>query len=156
MALRVDEKSQMQALERSQPVLLMGLGYVECVTHDYFRHGTTSLFAALDIATGTVIGQCEPRHRPQEFQSFLNHIEKNVRSNLDIHGVMDNYGTHKHSKARAWFAKRPQFHPRFTPTCASWPNQIERGFGIISQRAIKRGSFRRIKKLIENIEPYVV
>ena len=139
LVLCVDEKSQIQALERSQPVLPMGLGYVEGVTHNYFRHGTTTLFAALDIANGTVIGQCKARHRHQELLSFLNHLEKSVPAALDVHLVMDNYGTHKHPKVRAWFARRPRFHVHFTPTYASWLNQVERWFGLISQRAIKRG-----------------
>lgn len=155
LVLCVDEKSQIQALERSQPVLPMGLGYVEGVTHDYFRHGTTTLFAALNIANGTVIGQCKARHRHQEFLSFLKHLEKNVPADLDVHLVMDNYGTHKHPKVRAWFARRPRFHVHFTPTYASWLNQVERWFGLISQRAIKRGSFRKVKELIACIEHYI-
>jgi transposase len=155
LVLCVDEKSQIQALERSQPVLPMGLGYVEGVTHDYFRHGTTTLFAALDIANGTVIGQCKARHRHQEFLSFLKHLEKNVPPDLDVHLVMDNYGTHKHPKVRAWFARRPRFHVHFTPTYASWLNQVERWFGLITQHAIKRGSFRKVKELIARIEHYI-
>lgn len=155
LVLCVDEKTQIQALERSQPVLPMGLGYVDGVTHDYFRHGTTTLFAALDIATGTVIAQCKPRHRHQEFLSFLNHVERSVPAELDVHVVMDNYATHKHAKVRAWFAKRPRYHVHFTPTYASWLNQVERWFGLISQRAIKRGSFRNVKALIERIEKYI-
>lgn len=155
LVLCVDEKSQVQALERSQPVLPMGLGYVEGVTHDYFRHGTTTLFAALDVANGTVIGQCKARHRHQEFLSFLRHIERNVPEELDIHLVMDNYATHKHPKVRAWFVKRPRFHVHFTPTYASWLNQVERWFGIISQRAIKRGSFRNVKELTARIERFI-
>lgn len=155
LVLCVDEKTQIQALERSQPVLPMGLGYVDGITHDYFRHGTTTLFAALDVATGTVIGQCKPRHRHQEFLSFLNHIERNVPAELDVHVVMDNYSTHKHPKVRAWFAKRPRYHVHFTPTYASWLNQVERWFALISQRAIKRGSFRNVKSLIERIQDYI-
>ena len=155
LVLCVDEKSQIQALERSQPVLPMGLGYVEGVTHNYFRHGTTTLFAALDIANGTVIGQCKARHRHQELLSFLNHLEKSVPAALDVHLVMDNYGTHKHPKVRAWFARRPRFHVHFTPTYASWLNQVERWFGLISQRAIKRGSFRNVKDLVARIERYI-
>ena len=155
LVLCVDEKSQIQALERSQPVLPMGLGYVEGVTHDYFRHGTTTLFAALDVATGNVIGQCKARHRHQEFLSFLRHIDRNVPAALDVHVVMDNYGTHKHPKVRAWFAKRPRFHVHFTPTYASWLNQVERWFGLITQQAIKRGSFRNVKELKDRIERYI-
>ncbi len=155
LVLCVDVKTQIQALERSQPVLPMGLGYVNGETHDYFRHGTTTLFAALDIAAGTVIAQCKPRHRHQEFLSFLNHIERSVLAHLDVHVVMDNYATHKHAKVRAWFAKRPRYHVHFTPTYASWLNQVERWFGLVSQRAIKRGSFRNAKVLIERIEVYI-
>jgi transposase len=155
LVLCVDEKSQVQALERSQPVLPMGLGYVEGVTHDYFRHGTTTLFAALDIANGTVLGQCKTRHRHQEFLSFLRHIERNVPENLEVHLVMDNYATHKHPKVRAWFAKRPRFHVHFTPTYASWLNQVERWFGLITQRAIKRGSFKSVKDLTSRIERFI-
>lgn len=155
LVLCVDEKTQIQALERSQPILPLGLGYIEGVTHDYFRHGTTTLFAALDIATGTVISQCKPRHRHQEFLAFLRHIEANVPTALDVHVVMDNYATHKHAKVRAWFAQRPRFHVHFTPTYASWLNQVERWFGIISQRAIKRGTFRNVKQLIDRIQQFV-
>ena len=155
LVLCVDEKSQVQALERSQPVLPMGLGYLEGVTHDYFRHGTTTLFAALDVANGTVIGQCKARHRHQEFLSFLRHIEHSVPKDLDVHLVMDNYATHKHPKVRAWFARRPRFHVHFTPTYASWLNQAERWFGIITQRAIKRGSFKSVKELTTRINRFV-
>lgn len=155
LVLCVDEKTQIQALERCQPILPMGLGYVEGVTHDYFRHGTTTLFAALDVATGAVIGQCKTRHRHQEFLAFLRHIEANVPDELDIHVVMDNYATHKHPKVRAWFARRPRFHPHFTPTYASWLNQVERWFGLITQHAIKRGSFRTVKQLIARIEQFI-
>jgi len=155
LVLCVDEKSQIQALERSQPVLPMGLGYVEGVTHDYFRHGTTTLFAALDIANGTVLTQCKARHRHQEFLSFLRHIDANVPSELDVHLVMDNYATHKHTKVRAWLAKHPRFHVHFTPTYSSWLNQVERWFGLITQKAIRRGSFRSVKDLIAHIERFV-
>jgi len=155
LVLCVDEKSQVQALERSQPVLPMGLGYVEGVTHDYFRHGTTTLFAALDVANGTVIGQCKARHRHQEFLSFLRNIERSVPKDLDIHLVMDNYATHKHPKVRAWLARRARFHVHFTPTYASWLNQVERWFGIITQRAIKRGSFKSVKELTTRITRFV-
>lgn len=155
MVLCVDEKSQIQALERTQPVLPMGLGYVEGVTHDYFLHGTTTLFAALDIANGTVIGQCKPRHRHQEFLSFLNHVERNVPPALDVHLIADNYSTHKHARVRAWLAKRPRFHLHFTPTYASWLNQVERWFGLITQQALRRGSFRNVKDLVAHIQSYI-
>jgi putative transposase len=155
MVLCVDEKTQIQALDRTQPLLPMGLGYVEGVTHDYIRHGTTTLFAALDVATGEVITQCKPRHRHQEFLGFLRQIEKSVPEDLDVHLVVDNYCTHKHAKVRAWLAQRPRFHVHYTPTYASWLNQVERWFGIITQRAIRRGSFSSVKELITKIEQFV-
>lgn len=155
MVLCVDEKSQCQALERTQPVLPLGLGYVEGVTHDYVRHGTTTLFAALDVATGEVMTQCKKRHRHQEYLSFLRHIDQNVPANLDIHLVVDNYATHKHPKVRAWLAKRPRYHVHYTPTYASWLNQVERWFGLITQKAIRRGSFKSVPDLVKRIERYV-
>lgn len=155
IVLCVDEKSQVQALERSQPVLPIGLGYVEGVTHDYFRHGTTTLFAALDTATGKVIAQCKSRHRHQEFLSFLRHIDRNVPENLDVHLIIDNYATHKHLKVRSWLAARPRYHVHFTPTYSSWLNQVERWFGLITQQAIRRGSFQSVKDLVNRIENYV-
>jgi putative transposase len=155
LVLCVDEKSQIQALERSQPILPMGLGYVEGVTHDYFRHGTTTLFAALDIANGTVIGQCKPRHRHQEFLAFLRHIEASLQPKLDVHLIVDNYATHQHPKIRTWLAKRPRFHLHFTPTYASWLNQVERWFGLITHQAIRRGSFRSVPDLVRQIETYI-
>jgi putative transposase len=155
LVLCVDEKSQIQALERTQPNLPMGLGYVEGVTHDYTRHGTTTLFAALDISKGEVITKCKKRHRHQEFLSFLKHIEESVPANLDVHLILDNYATHKHTKVRAWIAKRPRFHLHFTPTYASWLNQVERWFALITMRAIRRGSFRNVKELIRRIEQFV-
>ena len=145
MVLCVDEKSQIQALNRTQPTLPMGLGYAEGYTHDYVRHGTTTLFAALDIATGKVFGQCRKRHRHEEFLSFLRLIDREVPAELDIHLVLDNYATHKHAKVKRWLAARPRFHLHFTPTSASWLNQVERWFGLLSQRAIKRGSFRSVR-----------
>lgn len=155
LVLCVDEKSQVQALERTQPVLPMGLGYVEGITHDYVRHGTTTLFAALNIASGEVISQCKKRHRHQEFLSFLKHIERNVPEQLDIHLVLDNYATHKHPKVKSWLAKRSRFHLHFTPTYSSWLNQVERWFGLITQQAIRRGSFKNVRELTRNIDQYV-
>ena len=155
MVLCVDEKSQIQALERTQPVLPLGLGYVEGITHDYVRHGTTTLFAALDIATGEVLSQCKKQHRHQEFLNFLRHIERNVPEDLDVHLVVDNYATHKHAKVKNWLAKRPRFHVHFTPTYASWLNQVERWFGIITQRAIRRGSFKNVRELTRKIDDFV-
>lgn len=155
LVLCVDEKTQIQALDRTQPLLPMGLGYVEGVTHDYIRHGTTTLFAALNVATGEVITQCKPRHRHQEFLSFLRKIEASVPADLDIHLIIDNYCTHKHAKVKTWLAQRPHFHVHHTPTYASWLNQVERWFGIITQRAIRRGSFSNVKQLIAKIEQFV-
>ena len=150
----MDEKSQIQALERSQPLLPLGLGYVEGVTHDYKRHGTTTLFAALNIATGAVMTQCKPRHRHQEFLQFLRHIEDNVPQDLDVHLIVDNYGTHKHAKVKTWLARRPRFHVHYTPTYASWLNQVETWFNIITRQAIRRDSFRKVKDLVARIERY--
>lgn len=155
VVLCVDEKSQIQALERTQPILPMGLGYVEGVTHDYFRHGTTTLFAALDISNGTVITDCKPRHRHQEFLTFLNQIDKNVPADLDVHVIADNYGPHKHRKVWTWLAKHPRFTMHFTPTYSSWLNQVERWFAHISEKAIRRGSFRSTKELVEKIQDFV-
>jgi len=155
MVLCVDEKSQIQALDRTQPMLPLNLGYVEGVTHDYVRHGTTTLFAALDIASGQVITKCKRRHRHQEFLQFLNHIEQNVPEALDIHLVVDNYATHKHPRVKRWLTARPRYHVHYTPTYASWLNQVEIWFNIITQRAIRRGSFRSVKDLIANIERFV-
>lgn len=155
VVLCVDEKSQCQALERSQPVLPMGLGYLEGYTHDYRRHGTTNLFAALDIASGQVLAQCKPRHRHEEFLQFLRHIDANVPADLDVHLIVDNYATHKHPKVRLWLAQRPRYHLHFTPTYASWLNQVEIWFSLISRKAIRRGSFNNVKALIQKIDQYV-
>ena len=155
VVLCVDEKTQVQALNRTQPMLPMGLGYVEGVTHDYVRHGTTTLFAALDIATGQVITQCKKRHRHQEFLAFLRHIDANVPEPFDVHLIADNYATHKHPKVRAWLARRPRYHIHYTPTYASWLNQVERWFGIITQTAIRRGSFSNVRELVSKIDLFV-
>ena len=155
VALCVDEKTQIQALERTQPLLPLGLGYVEGVTHDYVRHGTTTLFAALDVATGAVLSRCQRRHRHQEFLAFLRHIDRNVPADLDVHLIIDNYATHKHAKVKAWLAKRPRYQVHYTPTYASWLNQVERWFGIITQQAIRRGSFSSVKQLVNKIEQFV-
>ena len=155
LVLCVDEKSQVQALERTQPVLPMGLGYVEGITHDYVRHGTTTLFAALDIANGSVLTQCKQRHRHQEFLAFLRHIESNVPSHLDVHLICDNYGTHKHAKVKSWLARRPRFHLHFTPTYSSWLNQVERWFALITNQAIRRGSFNSVTDLKRKIKEFV-
>ena len=155
LVLCVDEKSQVQALERTQPVLPMGLGYVEGVTHDYYRHGTTTLFAALNVLDGSVISQCRPRHRHQEFLGFLNHLDHQVPAELAVHLIADNYATHKHPKVKAWLARHRRFHIHYTPTYASWLNQVERWFALITQQAIRRDSFRSVRELVAKIDRYV-
>ena len=154
VVLCVDEKSQIQALDRTAPLLPLGLGYVEGVTHDYVRHGTTTLFAALDIATGRVLTKCKPRHRHQEFLQFLRHIDASVPKKLDVHLVVDNYATHKHESVRRWLAARPRFHIHYTPTYSSWLNQVEIWFNIITQRAIRRGTFRSVRDLTQKIDAF--
>ncbi len=151
LVLCVDEKSQIQALERTQPLLPLGLGYVEGVTHGYTRHGTTTLFAALDVATGQVLAQCRPRHRHQEFLGFLKHIDAHVPPDFDVHLVVDNYSTHKHVRVKRWLADRPRYHLHFTPTYSSWLNQVEIWFNIITRQAIRRGSFASVTQLKERI-----
>lgn len=155
IVLCVDEKSQIQALDRSQPMLPMRPGQIARRTHDYKRHGTTSLFAALDIATGKVIGKCYPRHRAAEFRKFLDKIEANVPADLDVHLVMDNYATHKTQIIRDWLAKRPRWHVHFTPTSASWVNQVERFFALITERQIKRGVHRSLDALHTAIDNFI-
>lgn len=155
MVLCVDEKSQCQALERAQPGLPLGLGYLEGYTSDYVRHGTTTLFAAFDIATGEVIAQCRKRHRHQEFLSFLKLVDRNTPAGLDLHLVMDNYGSHKHQKVRLYLAEHPRIHVHFTPTHASWLNQVEIFFNIITRQAIRRGSFRSTDELKAKIAAYI-
>jgi len=155
LVLCVDEKSQCQALERTQPMLPLGLGYVEGVTHDYVRHGTTTLFAALNVLNGAVLAECKPRHRHQEFVAFLRTIDQSVPAELDIHCIVDNYATHSHPKVRAWLAARPRWHMHFIPTYSSWLNQVERFFGLITDKAIRRGSFSSVKDLINKIDHFV-
>jgi putative transposase len=155
VVLGVDEKSQIQALERTQPMLPMGLGYVEGVTHDYERHGTTTLFAALDIANGDVLTQCKRRHRHQEYLEFLKHVEENVPRKLDVHVIVDNYATHKHPAVKRWLALHDRWHVHYTPTYSSWLNQVEIWFNIITQKAIRRGTFRSVKELVTKIQEYV-
>jgi transposase len=155
IVLCVDEKSQIQALDRSQPILPLRPGQVERRTHDYFRHGTTSLFAALDIATGEVIGRCQPRHRHQEFLRFLQQIEEAVPADLEIHLVLDNYGTHKAPKVAAWFRRRPRYHLHFTPTSGSWLNQIERWFAKLTEQRLRRSAFHSVDDLEKAIRQYL-
>jgi transposase len=151
----VDEKSQIQALDRTQPMLPMRPGQLERRTHDYKRNGTTSLFAALDLKTGRVIGELHRRHRSQEFRRFLDTIEANVPAELDVHIVLDNYGTHKTALIRKWFVKRPRFHLHFTPTYGSWINLVERWFAEITNKRIRRGIFRSVKELEAAIREYM-
>lgn len=155
LVLCADEKSQCQALERTQPMLPLGLGYVEGVTHDYVRHGTTTLFAALNVLNGAVLAECKPRHRHQEFLAFLRSIDKAVPAELDVHCIVDNYSSHKHPKVKAWLAARPRWHMHFIPTYSSWLNQVERFFSIITGKAIRRGSFSSVKDLISKIDHFV-
>ena len=155
VVLCVDEKSQVQALDRTQPILPMRPGQSERHTHDYYRHGTTSLFAALNIATGKVIGRCQPRHRHQEFLRFLDQIETEVPPQLEVHLVLDNYATHKAPKVSAWFKKHPRYHLHFTPTSASWLNQVERWFGKITDQRIRRSAFKCVKDLEKAILAYI-
>lgn len=155
MVLCVDEKSQIQALDRTQPLLPMRPGQLERRTHDYRRHGTTSLFAALDTATGNVLGQIHRRHRAIEFRQFLNTIEANVPADLDVHVIMDNLSTHKSPTIKAWFARRPRFHVHFTPTYGSWLNMVERWFGLLTQRQLKRGVHRSTRELEAAIREFI-
>jgi transposase len=155
IVLCVDEKSQIQALDRSQPMLPMRPGQPARRSHDYKRHGTTSLFAALDIATGAVIGKCYARHRAREFRKFLDEIEAAVPGDLDVHLVMDNYATHKTPLIRNWLAKRPRWHVHLTPTSASWLNQVERFFALITERKIRRGIYRSVVALRADILSFI-
>lgn len=155
LVLCVDEKSQIQALDRTQPLLPMQPGMPERRTHDYVRHGTTSLFAALDVKTGTVIADCQPRHRAIEFRKFLDTIDASVPSDLDVHLVLDNLSTHKAPTVRRWLAKRPRYHLHFTPTSSSWLNLVERFFAELTQKQIRRGTHRSTQALVTAIESYI-
>ena len=155
LVLCVDEKSQIQALDRTQPILPLAPGIPARRTHDYMRHGTTTLFAALDIASGEVIGELHRRHRSSEFLQFLRTIEASVPAALDIHLVMDNYGTHKTPKVRNWFARHPRFHVHFTPTSASWINRVERWFATLTEKQIRRGTHRSTRQLEQAIRSYL-
>ena len=155
IVLSVDEKSQIQALDRTQPILPLRPGLPERRTHDYQRHGTTTLFAALNVLEGTVIGACLPKHRHQEFLRFLDRIDQSMASDLDIHLVLDNYGTHKHPAVKQWLAIRPRYHVHFTPTSSSWLNQIERWFAEITRKQIRRGTFLSVRDLTQAIQDYI-
>ena len=155
VVLCVDEKSQIQALDRTQPGLPMKKGRAEALTHDYKRNGTTTLFAALDVKTGEVIGECLPRHRAKEFLRFLKKIERTVPKHLDIHAICDNYSTHKAPTVKAWLAKHPRFKLHFIPTSSSWLNLVERLFAEITRQKIRRGVFRSVDDLIAAIEAWI-
>src|SRR6266403_792402 len=155
LVLCVDEKSQIQALDRSQPILPMRPGQAERRAHDYQRHGTTSLFAALDTKTGKIIGQLHRRHRSLEFRKFLDRIEAEVPAELDVHLILDNYGTHKTATIQRWLLKRPRFKLHFTPTSASWINLVERWFGLLTEKQLRRGVFRSTRNLETTIRNYI-
>jgi len=155
VVLCVDEKSQIQALDRTQPMLPLRPGQVERRTHDYKRHGTTSLFAALDVTAGTITGKCMPRHRAAEFRRFLDAVEANAPKDLDIHVIMDNASSHKTKLIRDWFAKRPRWQVHYTPTSASWINQVERFFALLTDDQIRRGAHRSTAELEAAITAYI-
>jgi transposase len=155
LVLCVDEKSQIQALDRTQPGLPLKKGRAATMTHDYKRHGTTTLFAALDVKSGLVIGECQPRHRAKEFIRFLRRIDRCVKKYLDVHLVLDNYGTHKTPEVKAWLAKHPRFKLHFTPTSASWLNLVERFFAEITTKRIRRGTFTSVAELKGAIHDYL-
>jgi transposase len=155
IVLCLDEKSSVQALDRTQPSLPMVKGRAATMTHDYKRNGTTTLFAALDVLTGKVIGQCLPRHRHEEFLRFLRKIERETPKGLQVHLICDNYATHKHPDVKAWLAKHPRFHMHFTPTSSSWLNLVERWFRELTDKALRRGVFHSVPDLIAKIEDYL-
>ena len=154
LVLCVDEKSQIQVLDRTQPGLPINKGRCGTMTHDYKRNGTTTLFAALSMLDGTVIGDCMPRHRHQEFIRFLKKIDGESPAGLDLHLIVDNYGTHKHPKVRDWLQRHPRFVPHFIPTSSSWLNLVERWFGELTGKRIRRGTFVSVTDLIAAIEEY--
>jgi transposase len=155
LVLCVDEKSQIQALDRTQPILPLRPGQAERRSHDYVRHGTTSLFAALDVACGKVIGRCSRRHRSQEFRKFLDVVDKNAPDDLDVHLILDNYGTHKTPAIHRWLASHPRFHLHFTPTSSSWINLVERWFAELTNKRIRRGAHRSTRELESAIYNYI-
>jgi len=155
IVLSCDEKSQVQALDRTQPSLPMKRGRAGTMTHDYKRNGTTTLFAAMNVADGTIISRCQPRHRHQEWIKFLNEIKRNVEPNKEVHLICDNYATHKHPKVLAWAKRNPRFHFHFTPTSASWLNMVERFFRDLDNKALRRASFISVDDLIGAITEYI-
>jgi len=155
VVLCCDEKSQCQALERTQPGLPLGQGHICTRTHDYYRHGTITLFAALNYLNGRILAERAPRHRHQEWLRFLKGIDADVPPGIDVHLILDNYATHKHAKVLAWVAKHPRFHLHFTPTSASWLNMVERFFRDLSTERLERGVFHSVPELISAIHEYV-
>ncbi len=155
IVLCVDEKSQIQALDRTQASLPMKKGRAGTMTHDYKRNGTTTLFAALDVLEGTVVGQCLPRHRHQEFLKFLRHLDREFPGERELHLIVDNYRTHKHKNVDAWLAKHPRFHLHFIPTSSSWLNLVERWFRELTDKAIRRGVFHSVPELIDAIDAFL-
>ena len=155
LVLCCDEKSQVQALDRTQPGLPLKKGRAGTMTHDYVRHGTTTLFAALNVADGTVIGQCQDRHRHQEWLKFLQLIDTQTPADRDLHLILDNYATHKHPKVQKWLAQHPRFRLHFTPTSASWLNMVERFFRDLTVNRLRRGVFRSLPELIAALEKYL-
>jgi len=156
LVFSVDEKSQIQALDRTQPGLPMKRGRVGTMTHDYKRNGTTTLFAALNVLTGEVIGQCMPRHRHEDFLAFLKKIDRETAAGLDLHLIVDNYATHKHKAVERWLIRHPRLHLHFTPTSASWLNLVERLFSDLTQKRLRRGAFKSVKDLVMAIRAYLV
>ena len=155
LVLSCDEKSQIQALDRTQPGLPMKRGRGQTMTHDYKRHGVTTLFAALNMLDGSVIGQCQTKHRHQEWLSFLRKIDRSTPKDKELHLIADNYATHKHPEVKAWLAKHPRFHMHFTPTSASWLNMVERFFRDLSENQLRRAAFRSVPELVSTIEQYI-
>jgi transposase len=151
----VDEKSSIQALDRTQPGLPLKPGRCGTMTHDYKRHGTSTLFAALDVATGEVIGECKPRHRHQEFLAFLKTVEKQTPAELDLHLIVDNYATHKHDEVKKWLRRHPRITLHFIPTSSSWLNLVERFFGLITDKQIRRGVFTSVQALEQAIHEFI-
>lgn len=155
VVLSCDEKSQIQALDRTQPGLPLKKGRCQTMTHDYKRNGITSLFAAMNIADGQILGKCMKKHRHQEWLSFLRHIDKNTPQDKEVHLICDNYATHKHAKVKAWQSRNPRFHFHFTPTSASWLNMVERFFRDLTDKSVRRGVFRSVEELTEAIEAHI-
>ena len=155
VVLCVDEKSQIQALDRTQPGLPLKRGRASSWTHDYVRNGTTTLFAALEVAKGRVIGKCYPKHRHQEFLKFLRHLDAEYDNDEELHVILDNYGTHKHAKVRKWLERHPRFKMHFIPTSSSWLNLVERWFAELTNKAVRRGSFANVADLIDAIGEFI-